>query len=258
MTGTSSDIAFADLQVKGVPLPDPLSAYESGLRNATVAPPSAQVGRKGNEKAVFTGYVDTDTAESVSWALEAHINDAGLAAQAELLARRAEEEGDPAAVRLREEAHYLRARSLNYPLLFDPAIEFFQGRRADGAFAQAPGEYDPRTWGGDYTETDGWNFAFHVPHDGEGLAALYSGREMLRGRLEEFFDTPERADRPGSYGGVIHEMVEARAVRMGQFGMSNQPSHHIPFLFHHVGAPEEASRIVREVHRRLFAHEQQK
>ena len=51
-------------------------------------------------------------------------------------------------------------------------------------------------------------------------------------------------------------MVEARAVRMGQFGMSNQPSHHIPFLFHHVGAPEEASRIVREVHRRLFVGEQ--
>src|SRR5699024_9493275 len=46
------------------------------------------------------------------------------------------------------------------------------------------------------------------------------------------------------------------AVRMGQFGMSNQPSHHIPFLHHHVGAPEEASRIVREAHRRLFVGEQ--
>src|SRR5690606_4839838 len=43
---------------------------------------------------------------------------------------------------------------------------------------------------------------------------------------------------------------------MGQFGFSNQPAHHIPFLFHHVGAPEEASRIVREVHRRLFVGEQ--
>ncbi|GAA4523882.1 GH92 family glycosyl hydrolase [Brachybacterium paraconglomeratum] len=257
MTGTSSDIAFADLHTKGVPLPDPLSAYDAGLRNATVAPPFPEVGRKGNERAVFTGYVDTDTEESVSWALEAHINDAGLAAQAELLAQRAETEGDVvAAAQLREEAHYLAARSLNYPLLFDPAIEFFQGRRADGAFAQSPEEYDPRVWGGDYTETDGWNFAFHVPHDGEGLAALYGGRDMLRGRLEEFFDTPERADRQGSYDTVIHEMVEARAVRMGQFGMSNQPSHHIPFLFHHVGAPEEASRIVREVHRRLFVGEQ--
>ncbi|MGP9538800.1 GH92 family glycosyl hydrolase [Brachybacterium sp. AOP43-C2-M15] len=256
MTGTSSDIAFADLQVKGVPLPDPHAAYESGLRNATVAPVSPQVGRKGNERAVFTGYVDTDTRESVSWALEAHINDAGLAAQALLLADRAEEEGEAdAAARLREESHYLRARSLNYALLFDPEIEFFQGRRPDGSFALGPEEYDPRVWGGDYTETDGWNFAFHVPHDGEGLAALYGGRDMLRGRLEEFFATPERADLPGTYRTVIHEMVEAREVRMGQFGMSNQPSHHIPFLFHHTGAPEEASRIVREVHRRLFVGE---
>ena len=257
MTGTSSDVAFADLHVKGVPLPDPVAAYDAGLRNATVAPTFPGAGRKGNERSVFTGYVDSSVEESVSWALEAHINDAGLAAQAELLARHAEEEGEPEhAARLREEGNYLRARSLNYSLLFDPAIEFFQGRRADGAFAQSPREYDPRTWGGDYTETNGWNFAFHAPHDGEGLAALYGGREMLRGRLEEFFHTPERADRPGSYGGIIHEMVEARAVRMGQFGMSNQPSHHIPFLFHHVGAPEEASRIVREVHRRLFVGEQ--
>jgi len=111
-------------------------------------------------------------------------------------------------------------------------------------------------WGGDFTETDGWNFAFHVPHDGEGLAALYGGRDMLRGRLEEFFATPEKADLKGTYGHVIHEMVEARAVRMGQFGMSNQPSHHIPFLFHHAGVPEEASRVVREVQRRLFVGEQ--
>src|SRR5699024_12452957 len=53
----------------------------------------------------------------------------GLAAQARLLAARAQEDGDEqAAAQLREESNYLRARSLNYPLLFDPAIEFFQGR----------------------------------------------------------------------------------------------------------------------------------
>ena len=108
MTGTSSDIAIADLQVKGVPLPDARSAYESGLRNATVAPSFPEVGRKGNERAVFTGYVDTDTEESVSWALEGHLNDFGLAAQAGLLAVRAMEEGDEqAAVQLQEESNYL-------------------------------------------------------------------------------------------------------------------------------------------------------
>src|SRR5690625_4017853 len=118
MTGTSSDVAFADAHVKGVALPDPRSAYESGLRNATVAPPFLEVGRTGNERAVFTGYVDTDTPESVSWALEAYINDHGLAAQAELLAE-APDTAPEERRQLQEEAAYLRARSANYPLLFD-------------------------------------------------------------------------------------------------------------------------------------------
>src|SRR5699024_3447933 len=99
-------------------------------------------------------------------------------------------------------------------------------------------------------------FAFHAPHDGEGLATLYGGRDMLRGRLEQFFATPERVEKPGSYGVVIHEMVEARAVRLGQFGMSNQPSHHIPFLHPHPWAPEEASRIGREGRGRRRAAEE--
>ena len=259
MTGTSSDIAFADLAVKGVQLPDPSAAYEAALRNATVAPPLNEVGRKGGERAVFRGYVATDdgVGETVSWTLEAHINDAGIAAQAALLAERAEAEGDAErAERLRGESAYLAARSANYALLFDPETEFFRGRRADGAFSVPVQEFDPLEWGGDFTETNGWTFAFHAPHDPEGLAALQGGREMLRGRLEQYLDTPELADRRGTYGTTIHEMVEARAVRMGQFGFSNQPAHHIPFLFHHVGAPEEASRIVREVQRRLFVGEQ--
>ena len=259
MTGTSSDIAFADLQVKGVPLPDPQATYEAALRNATVAPPQPEVGRKGGETAVFRGYVaaDAEVGESVSWSLEAHINDAGIAAQAALLAERAEAEGDRLrAERLRGESAYLAARSANYALLFDRTTEFFRGRRSDGAFAVPAAEFDPLEWGGDFTETNGWTFAFHAPHDPEGLAALHGGRDMLRGRLEQYLDTPERADRRGTYDTTIHEMVEARAVRMGQFGFSNQPAHHIPFLFHHVGAPEEASRIVREVQRRLFVGEQ--
>lgn len=255
MTGTSSDVAFADAHVKGVALPDPRSAYESGLRNATVAPPFLEVGRTGNERAVFTGYVDTDTPESVSWALEAYINDHGLAAQAELLAE-APDTAPEERRQLQEEAAYLRARSANYPLLFDGLLGFFQGRRRTGEFAQSPEEFDPRVWGGDFTETNGWNFAFHVPHDGEGLAALHGGRDELRAKLDEFFSTPERADLKGTYGHVIHEMDEARAVRMGQFGMSNQPSHHIPFLYHHAAAPHRAMEIVREVQRRLFVGEQ--
>jgi len=255
MTGTSSDVSFADAYLKGVPLPDPLATYDAGLRNATVAPEATEVGRKGVETGFFAGYVSTGTEESVSWSLEAYLNDFGLA---EMAARLADDPsvGEERRARLREEAAYLRRRSLNYVLLFDPAIDFFQGRRADGQFAKAPSDFDPCEWGGDFTETDGWNFAFHVAHDPRGLANLYGGPRGLEAKLDAFFATPELADKKGTYSIVIHEMLEAQAVRMGQFGFSNQPAHHIAWMYNYAGTPHKTQAIVREVLRRLFVGEQ--
>jgi len=66
MTGTSSDVAFADAYLKGVRLPDPIGTYRAGLRNATVTPDDPAVGRKGVAEGFFRGYVSTDTEESVS------------------------------------------------------------------------------------------------------------------------------------------------------------------------------------------------
>ncbi|MET9270909.1 GH92 family glycosyl hydrolase [Kribbella sp. NPDC003557] len=252
MTGTSSDVSFADAYLKGVTLPDPLATYDAGLRNATVAPEATEVGRKGAETGFFAGYVSTDTEESVSWSLEAYLNDFALAEMATHLAdshpeRRAQ---------LLEEAEYLRRRSLNYVLLFDQDIDFFQGRRPDGTFARTPADFDPEEWGGDFTETDGWNFAFHVAHDPRGLANLYGGPRGLEAKLDEFFATPELATKKGTYSIVIHEMVEAQAVRMGQFGFSNQPAHHIAWMYNYAGAPAKTQAIVREVLDRLYVGEQ--
>ena len=138
--------------------------------------------------------------------------------------------------------------------MFDPAIRFFQGRDAAGRWKSSPTDYDPRVWGHehDYTETDGWNFAFHTPHDGQGLANLYGGRDALARKLDTFFATPETANFPGSYGGTIHEMIEARDVRMGQWGFSNQVSHHIPYMYDYAGQPAKTQEKVREVLRRLY------
>ena len=88
---------------------------------------------------------------------------------------------------------------------------------ADGAWRLPPDEFDPRVWGYDYTETNGWNCAFHAPHDGRGLANLYGGRAGLAKKLDDVLRHARRpAGRsPGSYGGIIHEMTEARDVRMG-------------------------------------------
>ena len=249
MVGTSSDVAFADAYLKGVKGFDVDAAYQAALRNATVTPPNDNVGRKGMATSIFKGYTPSDaTGEAMSWAMDGYINDFGIANMAQALA----EKGGPKAKEYAEQAEYFKNRAQNYVNMFDPSVDFFQGRNSAGNWRLPASQYDPRVWGYDYTETDGWNMAFHVPQDGQGLANLYGGKAGLADKLDTFFATPETAGFPGSYGGTIHEMLEARDVRMGQYGHSNQPSHHIIYMYDYAGQPYKTQALVREALSRLY------
>lgn len=247
MTGTSADNAIAEAYLNGVKLPDPLSAYDAIVKDATVASGRSEVGRKGIESSIFLGYTPTTTGESVSWALEGFISDYGIGNMGAALAK---DPKTPKAdrARIKEESAYFLQRARDYVNLFDKNTAFFEGRTAAGDFLAG----DPLDWGGVYTETDGWNYAFTAQQDGQGLANLYGGKKGLEKKLDQFFATPENADHPGGYGGTIHEMVEAQAVRMGQLGMSNQPSHHIPYMYDYAGAPAKTQALVREIMQRLY------
>ena len=254
MTGTSSDVAFADLYLKDIDLPDPWATYQAGLRNATAVSPIAGAGRH-DIASIFLEGPDPDLHESVSWAVESALNDAALANMADGLADTLVEASADTTTsatqakriaRLRAEATYLRRRSLHYRGALNDETGFFHSDEPDAS------TFDPRVWGGDYTETNAWTYAFPAPHDGHGLVDLHGGKEGLKAKLDEYFTTPENADKPGAYGDPIHEMTEAQDVRMGQFGMSNQPAHHIPFVYHFAGEPSYSSKISREVLRRMF------
>lgn len=240
MTGTSSDVAFADAYLKGVRNFDVRAAYDAALRNATVAPTRGGVGRKGIDRSMFLGYTPTSTEYGLSWTLEGCLNDFAIAGLAK-------EFGDT------EYHEYLLDRARGYVHSFDERTGFFQGRKENGQLRREPDRFDPRAWGGDYVETNGWNNAFSVPHDGAGLATLLGGREALAARLDEFFATPETGRARGAYRRVIHEMIEARDVRMGQYGHSNQPSHHIIYMYAYAGAAWRTQEKVREVLSRLYA-----
>lgn len=247
MTGTSSDVAFADAYVKGVDF-DATAAYEAALKNATVAPPSSGVGRKGMETSPFLGYTSTDTGEGLSWALEGYLNDYGIAQMGQKLYKKTGKE------RYKEESAYFLNRAQNYVSLFDHDAGFFQGRDPQGAWRVPSAEYDPKVWGYDYTETNGWGYAFTAVQDTRGLADLYGGKAGLGKKLDTYFATPETAspDVVGSYGSVIHEMTEARDVRMGMYGHSNQVAHHVTYLYDAAGEPSKTQEKVREVLSRLY------
>ncbi|GAB7105083.1 GH92 family glycosyl hydrolase [Streptomyces phaeofaciens JCM 4814] len=247
MTGTSSDVAFADAYVKGVPF-DAKAAYDAAVKNATVVPPSSGVGRKGMATSPFLGYTSTSTGEGFSWAMEGYVNDYGIARMGQALYRKT---GDK---RYQEESEYFLNRAQDYVNLFDSEAGFFQGRNAQGDWRVKSSDYDPRVWGHDYTETNGWGYAFTAPQDSRGLANLYGGRAGLADKLDEYFATPETAspDFVGSYGGVIHEMTEARDVRLGMYGHSNQVAHHVIYMYDAAGQPWKAQKNVREVLSRLY------
>ena len=92
--------------------------------------------------------------------------------------------------------------------------------------ARSSDGFDPDDWGDDYTETNAWNMAVSVPHDGAGLAGLHGSRDQLGAKLETIFSRPETGRHEGAYRRSMHEITEARDVRMGMFGHSNQPAHH--------------------------------
>ncbi|WP_022891305.1 GH92 family glycosyl hydrolase [Agromyces subbeticus] len=246
MTGTSSDVAFADAYLRGVELPDALATYDAAIKNANTPSANENVGRKSLATSTFLGYTPASQGESVSWATEGYINDYGIGNMAAALADDPNTPADRVA-QLREESEYYLDRATAYVNLFDPAIEFFQARNADGTFATPAAQYNPKAWWGPYTETNGWNFAFHAPQDPQGLANLYGGDQGMEDKLDEFFATPETSL------GSIHEEVEARDGRFGQWGVSNQVSHHIPFMYNEVGAPAKAQAIVREALQRSYA-----
>lgn len=253
MTGTTSDVVFADLLVKGVEGLDLAEAYRSAVKNATVPSPDPRVGRKGMLPGAFRGYVDTATHEGLSWTLDAAIADWGVAAMARLLLDRAET-GSAEAARLDAEAEWFARRSLGYRAVFDRELGFFLGRLPDGGWRASAEDFDPDDWGVDYTETNAWGTMFTVPHDGAGLLHLHGGEDGLTDALDRFFARQETGSsrHRGSYPYAIHEMTEARDIRSGMLGLSNQPAHHIPFVPMFAGDHDRAHTVVRDSLRRLF------
>lgn len=246
MTGTSSDVAFAEAYLAGaLSTETALEAYDAALKNATVLPESNAVGRKGLAESIFLGFTASDTHESASWGLEGFINDFGIAKMANALAE------DPATPeervdRLLEEAEYFTARAAHYVEMYNEEAGTFTARNADGSWPEGA-DFDKKAWGGAFTEASAWTFAFHAPHDVDGLAALYGGREGLLAEMDAFLTEREDA----SYSG-IHEAREAREVRLGMLGMSNQIAHHIPYVLAEAGDPARAQALISDIQQRLF------
>lgn len=239
MVGTNSDIIFANAINKGIDF-NKEEALQSALKNGAVFSEDLQRGgRMSIEKSNFLGYVPWENKEGLSWSLEGYLNDYGISKMAKAMGKKDEE-------------IYYKNRALNYVKLFNNSeCGWFIGKKEDGSRRTKSENYNPISWGGDYAETNGWNMAFSVVQDGEGLANLYGCRDKLAEKLDGLFNTEGNFE-IGDYKQVIHEMREARAVKLGQYGHSNQPSHHIIYMYNYAAKPWRTQELVRDVLNRCY------
>ena len=238
MPSTLIDAVIAEAAVNGIGRRETLeNALRGMLNHANREAPEARYGRNGITSYLKYGYVPREEQrESVNLTLDFAYGDWCIAQVARVLGRE----------ELVEE--YL-LRGQNYRKLFDPASGFMRGRDKDGGMADF---FDPVAWGGEYTEAAAWQSSFAVPHDVEGLAELYGGRERLVERLDALFAEPPRY-RVFGYGGEIHEMTEMALMDFGQMAISNQPSFHLPYLFAALGEQERTDYWVERLVREAFS-----
>ncbi|MEM7272859.1 MAG: GH92 family glycosyl hydrolase [Actinomycetota bacterium] len=243
MIGTHIDAVLADAYVKGIPF-DADTALVGLRRHAYEdADGTNRHGRLGLADYRRLGWVPADRVpEATSRTMDFAYNDWCIARIAAGL-------GDD------ELAADLDRRAGNYRHVFDPEVGFMRGRNADGSWRVSPVDpsgFSPIEWGDPFVEGGAWQCGWAIPHDVPGLIELHGGADRFIARLEELLATPPRFE-VGSYGHEIHEMSEMAAADFGQYAHSNQPSHHLLFLFALAGRPDLTQYWVRRVVDELYA-----
>ncbi|TFK70503.1 glycoside hydrolase family 92 protein [Pluteus cervinus] len=217
MVGTHADSLIAEAVVKGVTGFDVDLAWEAVYKDATVPP----------EDDWTTKYADRE--ENVGYEVRA-----GLSSVYDGLGWVADDIHSESASRTLDYAYddyavYKLAKALNKSseiverfykraktnpfLIFNDETGFMEARNQDGSWAG-----EDRGW----TEGDKWAYSFDVVHDMPQLIQRRGGPAAFVRSLDEHFDG-EHNDH------------------------TNEPSHHIPYLYALAGAPWKTQEKVREI-----------
>ncbi len=234
-------------QMIGLPaIPFIVNAYMNGITNFDVdyaleaMEKSAMTDTCGYSMNYFVGlknykkygYVPCDLEmESVARTLEYAFADMAVAQFAKLTGNSKEYE-------------YFQKRSLNYQNVIDTKTMFARGKTSDGVW-RAP--FDPLSSNhrrDDYCEGNAWQWTFFVPHDVNGLSEMFGEKEILLRRLDSLFTKNST---------ITGEMVSGDISGMiGQYAHGNEPSHHIAYMYNHLGVPRKTQYYVNKILTSLY------
>jgi predicted alpha-1,2-mannosidase len=215
MTGYHAIPVLADAILKGIKGFNAEKAYRAMLKSAAQK-------QRGTQDYIRFGYLPQDRhGWSVTITLEYAFDDWCIAQVAKKLGRM-------------KDYQTFTKRSLGYQKLFDVQTGFMRAKDSTGKFIVP---FDPllseHGFEGQYVEGTAWQHSFFVPHDVQGLAKLYGGKEALVAKLDTLFSTTSE----------LHgENVSADVSGLiGQYAHGNEPSHHIIYMYTALGYPQKAA-----------------
>ena len=118
-----------------------------------------------------------------------------------------------------KDAQILAKRGQNYQNVFDDETKSMRGRHLDGTWSK---DYNPLARASYLTEGTPLHHMWFVPQDIPGLFDLIGDQKQVREKLDELFDT-------------------------GEYWHSNEPCHHISYLYNYLGDPAETQRKVKNI-----------
>jgi predicted alpha-1,2-mannosidase len=235
--GSHSASLFADAYIKGIDNFDVELAYHAMKKDAFVTAPRWAPGRDGIKEYNNNGYVPyPEFKEATSKTLEYAYDDFCILQMAKKLGHA-------------DDIAEFNSRPFNYVNVFDTASNFMRGRNLEGSWLTP---FDPIEWGGAFSKGNAWHYTWSVLHDVQGLINLMGGKEEFTKKLDETFTTPSEF-KVGTYGTVIHEMMEMIIANKGQYAHASASLHHLPYLYNYAGQPWKTQKLVREIMNDLYS-----
>lgn len=225
MIGDHVITMIADAYVKGINQYDADKAYYYMRKNAfEVNSDSASYcdgkGRRALDSYLKYGYIPMEDlvldafhkGEQVSRTLEYAHDDFALAQMAKKMGKT-------------DDYIELMKRSKNYTNVFDSITGYVRGKYADGKWIEPFDPFDARE--PDFrlryvTEASPFQYTWYVPQDVRGLIDLMGGKEKFTKQLDKFFSETH-------------------------YSHSNEPSHHIAYLYAYAGEAWKTQKIIPEI-----------
>ncbi len=132
-------------------------------------------------------------------------------------------------------------RAKNYKNLWWDKYRMFMPKDAKGNWIEIDPRFDGGHAGNDYyNENNGWSYVWNVQQDIKGLSDLMGGPDKMEQKLDQLFTEGVERSKPEFWG-----KFPDQTGLIGNFGMGNQVTFFIPYLYNYTNAPWKTQKYTR-------------